>query len=144
MPLVSRRVLSKNTEEKIYHTLWEAISKLKSKEEIRLFLNDLLSPIERIMIAKRLAVAVLLTKGYSYLSIKDMVKVSQETIAKVSITLNNNSGYKLTINKIAESEATKEFWEEIIRLAHRIGTRDTLAPEDLIKNKLGHKKKTLV
>ncbi len=125
-------------------TLLEAISKLKSKEEITLFINDLLSPVERVMLAKRLAVAVLLTKGYDYKTIKDTVKVSQETISKVSITLNANIGYKLTIAKIAKSEANREFWEEIFRLHHRMATRDTFAPEPLLKKKLGHKKQTLV
>lgn len=129
----------------MYETLWEAFSTLKSSADIQSFLNDLLSPIEKTMIAKRLAIAALLLRNYDYENIMDLLKVSSATISKVSITLNYNQGYKLAINKIARSEASREFWQDIESLLFRSSNPGVaFASEDFIKNKLGHKRKTLI
>lgn len=145
MPLVSKRKLYRKIEDKMFETFWEAISKLKSKEEIRSFVSDLLSPVERMMIAKRLAIAALLLRNYSYDSIKDTLKVSGATIAKVSLVLNNNQGYKVAVNKIARSEATREFWHDIENLLFRLGNAHyAFEEEKIVKRKLRHKRKTLV
>ena len=54
MPLVSKRKLQKDIEAKMYETFWEAISKVKSKSEVQGFLSDLLSPVERTIIPKKI------------------------------------------------------------------------------------------
>lgn len=145
MPLVSKRVLNKSVEDKMYNTLWESFALLKSKSDIKFFLEDLLSSVERKMIAKRLAIAALLLHGYKYESIKDILKVSRETIATVSLALENNKGYKVTINKIASSESAKDFWKSILKAAHRIGvTQDTFKSDEYLNKKFGFDRKTLV
>lgn len=145
MPLVSKRKIPQDIEEKMYETLWEAISQLRSRGEIQKFLNDLLSPVERQMIAKRIAIAALLMKGYGYEAIQDILKVSDATVAKVSMALNNNQGYKIAINKIARSEATREFWQEVENLFYRMSSPGKVfLPEEVVKRKLGHKRKTLL
>ncbi|MDO8487105.1 MAG: YerC/YecD family TrpR-related protein, partial [Candidatus Curtissbacteria bacterium] len=132
-------------EDKIFQTFWEAIAKLQNQKEIQMFLHDLLSPTERTMLAKRLAIAALLLKGHTYESVMDILKVSNPTVAKVSLTLNLNPGYKIVINKIAKSEATREFWQDIGSAMYRISSPGkAFMPEGAIKHKLGHKKKTLV
>lgn len=145
MTQVSRKKVHKDVEEKMFETLWEAISALKSKEEIKNFINDLLSPPEKTMIAKRLAIAALLMRNLKYESIKDMLKVSQTTVSKVSITMKENVGYQNAINKIARSQAGKEFWRDVENLMLRMGiAKYTFAPDEQIKAVLKHKKKTLV
>ena len=145
MPLVSKKIPRSEVQTKITETFLEAISNLRTKNDIQLFLSDLLSPVERIMLSKRLAIAVLLVRGHTYESIKDILKVSQETVSKVSLTLNNNKGYKIVINKIQRSESMREFWQDIENIVHRLGsTHDVLAPDSLVKKKLGHRRKTLV
>ena len=95
MTQVSKRIVHKQIESRMYETLFEAIKHLRSKEEIQLFLTDLLSPTERTMLAKRLAIAALLMRAYEYESIMNMLKVSSATISKVALVLNHNQGYKL-------------------------------------------------
>lgn len=129
----------------MFETLWEVISKINSRSEIKDFVSDILSPTEKTMIAKRLAIASLLLRGYNYEAIKDLLKVSQSTISKVAIPLNNNMGYKTAINKVARSQATKEFLQDIAKMAHRMGViGDTFKPEDYLSRKFGFEKKTLV
>ncbi|OGD92719.1 hypothetical protein A3C33_02270 [Candidatus Curtissbacteria bacterium RIFCSPHIGHO2_02_FULL_42_58] len=129
----------------MFETLWEAISQVRDKDDVQIFLNDLLSPIERVMIAKRLAIAALLLKGNSYETIKDFLKVSTETVAKISLILKMNKGYQLAINKLIRTEAGKQFWQEIENLLYRLSSPGKVfLPEEAVKYKLGHKKKTLV
>ena len=116
MPLVSKRKVHQDIEEKMYETFWEAISQLRAKGDIQRFLGDLLSPVEQQMIAKRIAIAALLMRGYGYEAIQNILKVSDATVAKVSRALNSNQGYKIIINKIAKSEAYKEFWQDVEKL----------------------------
>ena len=112
---------------------------------MQLFLQDILSPTEKIMIAKRLAIASLLSKNYDYEAIKNLLKVSQGTIAKVALTLKFNKGYKIVIDKIQRSEAMKEFWQSIERIGQRLVSRQHYtSPEEVLKKKLGHESKTLV
>lgn len=145
MSQVSKRLVHKSIEIKMYETLWEAISQLKSKTDVQSFINDLLSPPERTMVAKRLAIATLLSRNYNYETIMNVLKVSSTTISKVSLLLNQNNGYKTAINKIARAEATREFWQDVENLLFRLGTpKYTFAEEGSVKKKLGHSKKTLL
>ena len=145
MAQISKRKVAKTIEIKMLNTLWEAIAKLKSQKEIQSFLNDLLSPTERIMVTKRLAIAALLLKKYNYESIMEIVKVSNGTVAKIAFVLNSNVGYKNTINKISRAESTREFWQDVERLLHRIAvTSDTFKSEEALKWKFGHERKTLL
>jgi len=106
---VSRRLLNKQIEQQIFETLWEAISQLKNKTEIQIFLTDLVTPTERIVLAKRLAIAVLLLKNTNYETIKDLIKVSGETISKVALTLKMSNGYRMRLTKLYELKADDNF-----------------------------------
>jgi len=134
---VSKKVLNKTIEKQIFETLWEAISQIRDKSDIQSFLNDLLSPTERIMVAKRLAIAILLLKEQDYATIRGFLNVSNETISKVSSILKTNQGYKIAINKIAQTKAGKEFWEDIESFLYRFSkTSRVFLPERAIRHKL--------
>ena len=114
MPQVSKRVLSKDIEEKMFKLFFQSFARLSKSSEIQKFLEDLLGPVERIMLAKRLAIALLLARGYSYDSIKQTLRVSSETVARVNIALNHSGdGYKMVVDKILEDRQMTEFWEKI-------------------------------
>lgn len=137
-------MLNRNVEERMYNTLWEAISLIRSKHEIVSSLNDLLTPNERIMVAKRLGIAILLVKNTDYDTIKDMLKVSNETISKVSTILKISNGYRTMVKKILRSEAGRQFWQDVESLIYRWSSPGKVfMPEEAIKYRLGHKKKTL-
>lgn len=145
MSQVSKRKVHEKIEFKIFETFWQAFTHLKSRAHAQLFLDDILYPTEKIMVAKRLAIASLLLKNYDYESIKNILKVSQGTVSKVALTLKFNKGYTTIINKIQRSEVVKEFWQTIERIGHRFITKQyQTAPDEVLKKKLGHQKKTLV
>lgn len=114
MSQVSRKILPKDTQEKIFKIFFKSLARLHNPSEIQKLLFDLLGPVEQIMLAKRLAIALLLSRGYSYESIKGLLRVSQETIARVNISLNyGGEGYKMVINKIFRSERLEQIFENI-------------------------------
>lgn len=110
MPQVSRRTMNKQVEEKILALFTEVISDLTKKEEIEVFLLDFLSPTERTMLAKRLGIALLLSRGYGYEDISDLLKVSWDTVGRVSLWLKRSGkGFEVAIQKILAKEQKREF-----------------------------------
>lgn len=114
MPQVSRRSLSKDVEKKMYSMFFTTLAKLSKPSEIQDLILDLLGPVEQTMLAKRLAIAVLLVKGYQYETIKDILKVSQETIARVNMMLNfRGKGYNAAVKRILRDENIENFLKKI-------------------------------
>lgn len=115
MTKVSKRILNKNLEKRIFELFTTTITDLKNAKEVEEFLDDLLSPVERIMLAKRLAIAILLSKGYTYNSIDNTLKVSQTTIMRISYWLKygNNNGYKKVVEKYMQRQKGDEFSDKV-------------------------------
>lgn len=114
MTQVSRRPVHKKVEERMFEIFERTISYLRSSEDIKDFLKDFLSPVEKIMLAKRLSIAVLLGKGYTYPSIKQMLRVTPSTIATVSLSLKySGKGYKNIVNKILRDEKIDDFLQKM-------------------------------
>lgn len=115
MTKISKRLLDKNLQNQIFEVFTESIIELKNSEDVKNFLNDLLSPVERIMLVKRLAIAILLTKGYTYEMIDDALKVSHTTIMKISFWLKygENNGYKKVIENFLKKKGREEKFDKI-------------------------------
>lgn len=114
MTKVSRRLLDDEIEQRMYEVFWETVAGLKNPEEAEKFLRDLLSPTEQIMLVKRLAIAVLLTRGYTYDDIDETLKVSRSTIMRVSYWLKHgDKGYQRVIRKILQKRKWSDFWDKI-------------------------------
>lgn len=114
MSQVSSKSLSKDTEEKLFSIFFSSFAKLSNSSDIQKFLFDLLSPTERTMLAKRLAIAYLLTKGYQYDTIKDTINVSQGTIARINFILTyQGRGYSVVLNQIFLDEKLQKILQKI-------------------------------
>lgn len=115
MTRISRRFLDKDLEDRIFEVFTKTIVDLKNSDDVKNFLNDLLSPIERLMLVKRLAIAILLTKGYTYEMIDETLKVSHPTIMKISLLLNygDNNGYKKVIESFLKQQKSEESFDKI-------------------------------
>ena len=142
MSQVSKRLLSKTIQERLFQNFWEIFAQIKKPKEVAVFLEDFLSPTEKVMLAKRLAIAILFSKGYDHRSISSLLKVSTSTVNNISIFLKNNtSGYKLLIRKYSQKESFKNLIQDMERTFYRLQPGQHFIDEDLIKTKLGHKKK---
>ena len=114
MSQISRYPIHKSVEKRMFEVFESTIANLNNNQDIEDFLHDFLSPIEKIMLAKRLAIAVLLAKGYSYPSISGILRVTPGTIANVSLSLKYaGKGYKKMVEKILSDEKRDNFWQKI-------------------------------
>lgn len=114
MTQVSKRMLDKELSERIFEFFIKIVSDLKNPKDVESFIKDILSPTEKIMLSKRLAIAVLLSKGYTYENIDNILKVSSPTIMTVSYFLKNgDGGYQKAVNKIFNMEKKEELVDKI-------------------------------
>ena len=65
------------------------------------------------MLAKRLSVAFLLSKGYNYREISRILRVSTGTVNRVALAYKEGMYYKTVIEKILNDEKVDEFWQEV-------------------------------
>jgi len=117
MSQVSRFQLLPEVWEKIFNLFTDTFFRLKDKNKFGRFVDNFFSPTERIMLAKRLAIAVLLAKGNDYATIKRTLRVTAGTISKVGLLLRTNkSGLRFAVEEILKRDAGRLFWEEIMDL----------------------------
>ena len=102
MTKISRRLLDQKLEEYIFAIFLKTITDLKTPTDVKNFLEDLLWPTEKIMLIKRLAIAIMLSKDYTYDEIDHTLKVSRTTIMNVSYFLKHgqNGGYQKVVHKV--------------------------------------------
>lgn len=121
MTKVSRRLLNKELEKHIFELFTQTIAELKNQKDVESFLEDLLSPTEKIMLVKRLAIAILLAKGYTYNAIDDTLKVSRATIMNVSYWLKHGkSGYQQAVERIIKDQKKEELLDNIEEILLRL------------------------
>lgn len=112
MARISKRKLDPQLEERCFTIFWQHVADLKTPHLTREFLQSLLSYPEQLMLAKRLAIAVLLYRGYTYSQIDRTLKVSKATVASVhkQIML-DSSGYKKAARMILERRQADAVWD---------------------------------
>lgn len=91
------------------NNFWNLITLLEDKEQVKNFLKDLLTHTEMKMFAKRIQIAKMLLEGYGYRDIRNYVKVTDPTIAKISNILETGGdGLKTAVSFIQKIEADIE------------------------------------
>lgn len=121
MSQISKRWISKEVEDRIFEVFWESLASCSTKQTVSDFLEDLLTPTEKIVLAKRVSIALLLLKGYDYKSINNLLKVSDPTIWIVKLWLKTKGkGYHLVLEKIIRSEKMEKFWQNMENKAENI------------------------
>ena len=112
MSQISGIRLEKETEERMYKIFWGSLAGLKKVGEVEAFFSELLTPTEKVMLAKRLAIATLLMRGHDYRSISFLLKVSFSTIFRVKALLEQSEG---GYRKVIEKMLRKQAWKELLK-----------------------------
>lgn len=93
--------LTNKEREELFVQLARAVASMKSSTEAAQLMTDLFTEAELAMVAKRLAIADLLIEGASYQDIRNGLKVSYGTIARISGWLQNaGEGYRLAVKRL--------------------------------------------
>lgn len=109
----SRFVLSDDLLEKVFDLFFEVMGNTSSKNEFRKIFFDLLTPAERIMLAKRVAIIYLLMKKIEYYNICDRLKVSSATVSKIALLMEKSEGIVPAFKQIVKIDKVKIFLEEV-------------------------------
>lgn len=97
---VKPKTLSKKDKIRYLDALYTATSSLKSRDDMKKFLRDLLTESERIMVGRRIVIAHKLLKRESYDEIVTDLKVGTDTIYRVHRWLKDEvRGYEKAIEK---------------------------------------------
>ncbi len=95
MPKVSKNPLPPERKKEITDALIRTLAKIDNDSLLKRFLDDLLTPNEKLMLGKRLMVAVLLQRGYSYGAVCRALKMSKTTVHLIQRELlKSGDGYK--------------------------------------------------
>jgi uncharacterized protein YerC len=114
MSQVSKHKLSPKVFEKIFSLFPQFLGRLASHGQSNIAIDALFSTTEKTMIAKRLATAFMLVKGYSYAEISKKLCISFGTIGKISeVTKNSDSHFASELAAIAKEQAFGEFLDTI-------------------------------
>ncbi len=85
MARISKKYLSEKILLKLYRLFFEIISRFENQENFAKIIDDILSPTEKIMIAKRIGIIYLLIKKVDYRDIAELLKVSTATVYHYAI-----------------------------------------------------------
>lgn len=117
MPQVSKVQLDKRLERQLLSNLEVVLGRL-SKNEMNYFLLSFLTKTERLMLAKRLALAILLKEGLSDTEISLTLGITRVTVARMKLFLESRGqGYDLALKKLNDEAALKEFKKFLVGLA---------------------------
>lgn len=92
----------------IWKEFCKLIAQLRSEDEVRFFLSDLLNRQERLMLARRVHIASLLESGGTYHEIEEILHAGRPTIARVQRWLNfGRDGYRRVVKLLSTKDQKK-------------------------------------
>jgi uncharacterized protein YerC len=108
------KVRAKNLSDKhrieVLDALYTAAAGVRGRAAMKLFLRDLLTESERIMLGRRIVVARLLIAGESQRNIEDQLKVGRDTIGRVQRWLDDQlPGFEQAIAELEKEFENREF-----------------------------------
>ena len=125
MTRISRYKLKDYVYEKMFVLLFEVVSNSRDKKIFNQLIKDLLSPTERIMIAKRVVLVYLLLQEIDYRMICDVLKVSNTTVSKFKLLMEKSEGIVPILTKTIRNERVQLFMVELIDVLRPPGTYGT-------------------
>lgn len=118
MPHLSKNRLKKVDEEQLLKSLKLVLSKIDKTEDVESFLYSLLSETEQLMIAKRLAIIVLLKEGLPESTIAHSLHVTRETVSRLQMKSElKGVGYNLALQVLEQQKQLDTFKQFLLSLA---------------------------
>lgn len=112
MTQVSKYLLPKDVYDYVFEIFLNTLVQIRTKKKASEFLDEFLTPTEKIMLAKRLAIGILIAKKCDYREISRTLKVSTATVGNFSSLYKYGKSYKNIVNILLKGEEAKKFWRE--------------------------------
>lgn len=114
MTHVSKKRLEKDVYYTIMSGLYWLLSDINTENAMRQFLQDFFTKTEQLMLAKRLAVALLIMQGYDAKVITQVLKVSTNTVYRTKDWVEQGGeGLQFGLHRLAHQEKMNSFWKRI-------------------------------
>lgn len=123
MSRVSKYPVSPLVQEEMFRQFWRSISHLRSVEDVSSFFSDLLTETEEVMLAKRLAVAILVLNGKKAVDIVTALHVTYTTVGTVVSWVKNAKPHT---RKVLKRMIEEREWQMLIDAVE--GVLDALPP----------------
>lgn len=117
MPHVSKNKLDGDALQDLTRRLVSVLAELTERGAMDDFLNDLLTRTEKIMLAKRLAIAIMLAEEYPFRIISLALKVSEATICAMRERMDKGGkGFALVARRLEREQKIEKILETINKL----------------------------
>jgi len=114
MPHLSQKELDPKTKKVIIKTFEMVLGKM-NRDETNEFLFSILTQTERTMIAKRLAIILLLQEGIDDTDISESLGVTRVTVNRMQLYLQlRPKGFEIASKKIREDKIMQEIKKELV------------------------------
>lgn len=113
MVRISPYLLKPEVFEKVFNVFYEVLGNNRNREEFNNILFDLLTPAERVMIAKRIAIIFLLMKNIDYKTISEVLKVSTTTVFKFRLMMETSKGLVHSLQQIVMTDKVILVFKEL-------------------------------
>lgn len=118
MPQVSKIKLAKKTEEKLITTFKLILTKINHYSKMDSFITTLLTPTERLMLAKRIAIIILLRENLSDSQIAVSLHVTRVTVSRMRFFVEaRGEGYEVVFQVLENEKLMKELKSLLYKLA---------------------------
>ncbi len=114
MPHVSRRKVKKKIYLRLETDLLDVFLSSRSKKEMAGLIKDLLTSTERVMLAKRIAIILMLNEGYSFRAVERTLKVTLQTVFRFW-KMKKDGKFKDLKRKNKQDEGFWEMLEKIMQ-----------------------------
>ncbi len=112
MPRLSRYPLTPKQVDELAAHIVDGVFLIRNKETLNFFFQDLLTRTEKAMLGKRILIALLLEKEYSYKDIRRWLKVSENTIANIRERLEKDGrGFRAVLKALGRREKVEALFE---------------------------------
>ena len=125
MVQLSKRKVKPEAMNKMFSLLFDVLGKQGNRNSFNIIIDGMFSPIEKIMIAKRVAIFFLIMKGEEWKTIRDIVKVSLASVSKCQMVLKNNAEMQCTLQALVGKKEMELFFDELILTLFGPGTAYT-------------------
>jgi len=113
MTRISRFRLKDDVFDRIYDLFCQVLMHNRNKNDFQDLLNDVLTPTEQIMIAKRVALLYLLQRNVPPSIIAATLHISQSTITYWSLLQSKTNGAQKTLERISKQKNVLSFFEDL-------------------------------
>lgn len=114
MPQVSKRRLEPQVKKDLNDSFAFLIKEIRSKDEVEMFLNSVLTETERLMLSKRVVAAFLLQHGIEEQKISEMLKLTPATVSRLKLwILTRKKGFDIVFNKL-EKERRNSIAKDVL------------------------------